>query len=68
MIPNGQMATRPQFELWLELPTKRPVYDQRIVAYPGQRVYVRLTLQRYTPLLYQWVHRLRQVFRETVKF
>jgi len=66
--PNGQMAMRPQFELWLELPATRPQYDQHIVAYPGQRVYVRLTLQRYTPLLYQWVHRLRQVFRETVNF
>jgi len=62
--PKGQTTMRPQFELWLDLPNPAPGSRSLVTAYPGQRVYVRLTLERRLPLLTQWVHRLRQVFRE----
>jgi len=58
--PNSMTTMRPQFELWLELPRE----GQAPVAFPGQRVYVRFTLQRWRPLMAQWVHRARQVLRE----
>ncbi len=66
--PHGQTTMRPQFELWLALPHRSTAADSpqayHPTAYPGQRVYVRFTLQRRVPLLTQWIHRLRQVFRE----
>ena len=63
--PDGQTTMRPQFELWLELPDERPHAPVgQMVAYPGQRVYVRFTLQNHRPFLAQWVHRLRQIFRD----
>ncbi len=62
--PQGQTTMRPQFELWLELPGQRPESNNSIIAYPGQRVYVRLTLERRVPYLTQWIHRIRQLFRE----
>lgn len=62
--PHGQTAVRPLFELWLELPKNYASGIHGVAAFPGQRVYVRLTLQQRSPLLAQWVHRLRQLFRE----
>ena len=62
--PKGQTATRPQFELWLKLPDWRGGTNNYITAFPGQRVYVRLTSEKYSPLRYQWIHKLRQLFRE----
>ncbi len=62
--PHGQTATRPQFELWLKLPDWRGGTNTYATAFPGQRVYVRLTSEQYTPLLAQWIHKLRQLFRE----
>ena len=63
---QGQTTMQPQFELWLQLPSERASNARRHgpTAFPGQRVYVRFTLEQYRPLLAQWVHRLRQIFRE----
>ncbi len=64
--PEGQTTMQPQFELWLELPHQRPekANDNTAVAYPGQRVYVRFTLEKRVPWINQWIRKLRQVFRE----
>jgi len=62
--PNRQTTMRPQFELWLSIPEKRPGENERMLVYPGQRVYVRFTLENRVPLAFQWAHRLRQIFRE----
>ena len=62
--PQGQTAIRPQFELWLHLPDWRGGTNTYVTAFPGQRVYVRLTSEQYAPLLAQWIHKLRQLFRE----
>ena len=77
---QGRMMMQPHFELWLDLPawgramsashklihSPQGDHPQPVMAYPGQRVYVRFTLERRRPLLAQWIHRLRQIFRERV--
>jgi len=60
---QGQTTTRPQFEVWLSLPSS-PSDAGSPLAYPGQRVYVRFTMEHNKPLLTLWIHRLRQVLRE----
>lgn len=57
--PEGQRTMHPQFELWLSLPD--PAGDTRV--YPGQRAYVRFTLENKRPLLTQWIHKLHQMLR-----
>lgn len=54
---------RPYFHLWLTLPASD---DSSVAFRPGQRVFVRLTLEQRRSLLAQWLHRLRQVFDERV--
>jgi len=61
---EGRRTLRPQFEIWIDLP------DIEHAAYrpmPGQRVYVRFTLETKRPLLFQWIRRLHQVLRERVQ-
>lgn len=63
--PHGRTAARPQFELWLSLPRWTQENDPRQhFAYPGQRVFVRFTLERHRSLAMQWIHRLRQLVRD----
>ena len=74
--PEGVQMLQPHFELWLEFPHQVAVgaapatWDyaaprhQHVWARPGQRVYVRFTLEKRRPWLWQWVRRLRQLFRE----
>ncbi len=59
---HGMTTLRPQFTLWLSLPTE----SQQVNTLPGERVYVRFTLAERRPWLHQWAHRLRQLFREMV--
>ena len=70
---HGMMAMRPQFEFWLNLPqtktmdvdhTTDPLSMSDLDQYPGQRVYVRFTMEHYRPLLFQWIHMARQVLRD----
>jgi putative peptide zinc metalloprotease protein len=70
---RGQTALRPQFEFWLDLPRKimsdrtKDMPAQSVTElgqYPGQRVYVRFTLEHKRPLLHQWIHRVRQLLRD----
>ncbi len=42
------------------------ITSEPLITYPGQRVYVRFTLERRRPYLAQWIHRLRQIFRDRV--
>ncbi len=60
--PKGMTALRPQFEIWLAVPPPRTAADPPFL--PGERVYVRFTLAQRRPLLWQWIHRFRQIFRE----
>ena len=64
--PQGLRATQPQFELWLDLREPQRVLGDTQAFFPGQRVYVRMTLENPRPLLAQWIHRLRQVIRQRV--
>jgi len=64
---EGMQAQQPQFEIRLAMPTSH--YEdgrERTVpaALPGERVYVRFTLDEKKPLLIQWIHTLRQMFRQ----
>ena len=65
---QGLATLRPHFELWLALPDPPDdsAGDQKGPAMPGQRVHVRFTLMRRTPLLQQWLIRLRQIVRARV--
>lgn len=58
---HGTTPLQPQFEVWLELP---PAKDNKLVGYPGERVYIRATLKTQTPFAMQWFHRLRQIVRD----
>jgi hypothetical protein len=63
--PHGQKSLTPQFEVWLDLPLHQmatQIHGQ-MPAFPGQRVYVRFTLPP-RPLAVQWIHALRQMFRD----
>jgi putative peptide zinc metalloprotease protein len=63
--PHGQKSLTPQFEVWLDLPLHQmatQIHGQ-LPAFPGQRVYVRFTLPP-RPLAVQWIHALRQMFRD----
>ncbi|MBL4701410.1 MAG: efflux RND transporter periplasmic adaptor subunit [Phycisphaeraceae bacterium] len=71
--PKGQRTLRPQFEMWLELPTgmqnpmqETPTIDP-VTALLGERVYVRITLDK-RPLLWQWVTYGRQMIRDRLQF
>ena len=57
---EGRRTLRPQFEMWLDLPEG----PNGVRAMPGQRVYVRFTLAGQKPLLFQWIHTIRQVIRD----
>ncbi len=61
--PQGRTTMHPQFELWLKLPPSALGSMHWPTAYPGQRVYVRFTLERRQPLLQQWIHSLHQLLR-----
>ena len=61
--PKGKTTLRPQFELWLALPV-RSALESAPWFYPGQRVYVRVTLSQRRPLINQWIHTFRQLFRD----
>jgi putative peptide zinc metalloprotease protein len=60
---EGRRTLRPQFEIWIDLPDiDRAAYRPM----PGQRVYVRFTLETKRPLLFQWIRKIHQVLRERV--
>lgn len=58
---HGSTPQQPQFELWLELPGQT---DGTPTGFPGERAYVRFTLETRTPLALQWFRRIRQVVRD----
>ena len=58
--PDGRRTLRPQFEIWLKLPPATAGTG----PLPGQRVFVRFTLASQKPLMYQWLHKIRQVVRD----
>ena len=65
---NGETAVRPQFHVWLKLPASIDADGNLEPAgKPGERVYVRFTLQERRPLLFQWIHTARQVIRERLE-
>lgn len=61
---KGQRALRPQFEFWLKLP---PRAAHEAPYFPGQRVFVRFTLEHPRPLLQQWIYRGQQLIRDRLK-
>jgi putative peptide zinc metalloprotease protein len=65
--PHGETPLRPQFEVWLSLPKEilghADTQGSVAAPLPGQRVHVRFTLPK-RPLIAQWIHRLRQLFRD----
>ncbi len=66
---QGQTALRPQFTAWLNFPTTVNVDGKQVRSgEPGERVYVRFTLQDKRPLLFQWIRLARQLIRDRLGF
>jgi putative peptide zinc metalloprotease protein len=66
---HGMTSHVPYFEMWLKLPEhdKDGVRSHPAQTFPGQRVYIRLTLAERKPLLYQWIHTVRQAIRDRLQ-
>ncbi len=63
---HGMTSHIPYFELWLKLPDL-DTEGRRSHTFPGQRVHVRLTLTERKPLLFQWIHTVRQAIRDRLQ-
>jgi putative peptide zinc metalloprotease protein len=63
---EGMTALRQQFRFVLSMPKAGKDFAASPVGRPGERVYVRFTLSERSPLLKQWVHRLRQIIRDRI--
>lgn len=74
---SGQETLHPYFHVWIPLDAARPEFPSDVDhkyhpitslshAKPGQRVYVRFTLERERPLAYQWGHKLQQLILDRI--
>jgi putative peptide zinc metalloprotease protein len=55
--PEGRKLARPQFAVWVDLPNKDRSY------LPGQRAYLRFTMEKKEPLITQWGRRFWQLIQ-----
>ncbi len=64
--PHGMTSHVPYFEVWLRLP-ETDKEGRPSQTFLGQRVHLRLTLAEKKPLLFQWIHTVRQAVRDRLQ-
>jgi putative peptide zinc metalloprotease protein len=64
--PHHLTSHIPYFVVWLRIP-ETDKEGRPATTFPGQRVHLRLTLAEKKPLLFQWIHTIRQAVRDRLQ-